>query len=72
MPKRVMYTCHYCGGPIYNGEQSKVTSSAAGIFHYHYDHGKDCLEAERRAKEVMHEMEREYDDIDFVAHRGVE
>lgn len=72
MPKRVMYVCHHCGGYIYTGEQSKVTSTAAGIHHYHFDHGKDCLEDERRAREVMHEMEREYDEIDYVAHRGEE
>jgi hypothetical protein len=68
MPKRVLYVCHGCGGYIYSGEKSKVVSAQHGkVYHYHYDHGLDCL-ADRYQSE---QMDLDFgDNTEHVAVRG--
>lgn len=58
MPKRVLYTCAWCGRYIYHGEMSKVRSTKNKTEHYHYTPGViDCLKDEDRAIKTMREMD---------------
>ena len=69
---RVVNYCAYCGGSIYNNERTKVTTTDTGVHHYHFDHGIDCLAREREAREIMHQMEMAFEEIDYEAERGRE
>ena len=72
--KRPLWKCAHCGNTIYEGERSKVTSTRDGIFHWHFDHGSDCLEDNRPAMAAKSQMEHEEDDdeLDRIAVRGYE
>jgi len=73
MPKRVLWTCAYCGQYIYSQERCRVrTNPTSGrVEHYHYrpEQGIDCLAEENRAVKSMREMD---DDIELHAHLGGE
>jgi hypothetical protein len=78
MPKRVLYTCAWCGQYIYYGELCKVRSNPSGkVDHYHYDPetGMDCLAAEENAIKIMREMDEATEEdfeIDKVVGRGID
>lgn len=57
MNKRVIAKCHHCGGAIYVNERHQIVTDDTGSYRYHFDHGVDCLAAEKHAIEVMHQME---------------